>query len=206
MKPLHSFIANDIAERLGEAYTVKALGFKSGKEANIQGRYINKKVDITICNNNIPIAGIAVKFVMQNYSQNSNNYFENMLGETANIRNRRIPYFQIFVILDQLPHYNRQREITGWEHFTGNYVTKYQKLSDDDIDNFFHTPNKTLLFVVHIPSNQTIKSLEEYRKYHHETTLSVNTSISSEMQWGRSVIVNDYEQFMDRVYHTILSL
>lgn len=206
MKPLHSFIANDIAERLGEPYTVKALGFKSGKEANIQGRYINKKVDITICNNNIPIAGIAVKFVMQNYSQNSNNYFENMLGETANIRNRRIPYFQIFVILDELPHYNRQREITGWEHFTGNYVTKYQKLSDDDIDNFFHTPNKTLLFVVHIPSNQTIKSLEEYRKYHHETTLFVNTSISSEMQWGRSVIVNDYEQFMDRVYHTILSL
>ena len=61
------------------------------------GRYINKNVDIVIYKRTV-IAGIGVKFVMQNYSQNSNNYFENMLGETANIRSKNIPYFQIFVI------------------------------------------------------------------------------------------------------------
>lgn len=49
-------------------------------------------------------AGIGVKFVMQNYFQNSNNYFENILGETAHIRSKRIPYFQIFIIPDILPH------------------------------------------------------------------------------------------------------
>lgn len=67
--------------------------FFNGKEMKLDGRYIDKVVDITILKNSKPIAGIGVKFVMQNYSQNSNNYFENMLGETANIRCANIPYF-----------------------------------------------------------------------------------------------------------------
>ena len=86
------------------------------------GRYVDKKVDITISkkdatmHKDIPVAGIAVKFVMQNYSQNSNNYFENMLGETANIRANKCPYFQIFIILDRLPYYKKEtKRITKWE-------------------------------------------------------------------------------------------
>jgi hypothetical protein len=46
---------------------------------------------------------------MQNYSQNSNNYFENMLGETANIRSSNIPYFQIFIIPDEIPYYKKEK-------------------------------------------------------------------------------------------------
>lgn len=82
---LHSCIANDLQNKLSNDYTIKALGFGEGKEAKIQGRYLNKNVDITIYKNDKIIAGIGVKFVMQNYSQNSVNYFENMLGVTANI-------------------------------------------------------------------------------------------------------------------------
>ncbi len=104
LKPLHGAIAQDIAERLGSNYEVWAQGYLFNKEANMQGRYVNKKVDITIKHKGEPIAGIAVKFVMQNYSQNSNNYFENMLGETANIRCNHCPYFQVFIILDRLPY------------------------------------------------------------------------------------------------------
>ena len=85
LKPLHGFIAADIASRLGNEYTVFAQGYAEGKEELISGRYLNKMVDITIKKGDKVVAGIAVKFVMQNYSQNSNNYFENMLGETANI-------------------------------------------------------------------------------------------------------------------------
>lgn len=66
------------------------------------------------------VAGLAVKFVMQNYSQNSNNYFENMLGETANIRCGNCPYFQIFIILDKLPYYQRSGELSRWETFTAH--------------------------------------------------------------------------------------
>ena len=102
---LHGAISRDLCERINdEKYSISSLGYGIGKERKIIGRYVDKKVDITVCENNIPIAGIAVKYVMSNYSQNSNNYFENMLGETANIRSARIPYFQIFIIPDRIPY------------------------------------------------------------------------------------------------------
>ena len=39
-----------------------------------------------------------------------------MLGETANIRANKCPYFQIFIILDRLPYYKKEtKRITKWE-------------------------------------------------------------------------------------------
>ena len=86
LKPLHGAIAADLSRRLGEGYHICSQGFGLGKEFTVRGRYVPKRVDITIFKQDKVAAGVAVKFVMQNYSQNSNNYFENMLGETANIR------------------------------------------------------------------------------------------------------------------------
>ncbi len=111
LKILHGAIANDLKHRLGTGFSVCSLGIGDSKEMKIEGRYIDKAVDITILKNESPIAGIGVKFVMQNYSQNSNNYFENMLGETANIRCANIPYFQIFIIPDKLPYYKNDGSI-----------------------------------------------------------------------------------------------
>ncbi len=48
LKPLHGAIAKDIAERLGSDYSVFSMGYGNGKEKLIQGRYIDKRVDITI--------------------------------------------------------------------------------------------------------------------------------------------------------------
>lgn len=162
LKPLHGEIAQDIAERLGDGYTVFSQGYGKGKEAIIEGRYINKRVDITIKHNGKPVCGIAVKFAVQNYSQNSNNYFENMLGETANIRSVNCPYFQIFIILDKLPYYDEDKRIRRWETFTDHNVSKYVTLSNDNTDIFFHTPNKTLIYVVHIPDNEKLQTRKEY--------------------------------------------
>ena len=100
LKILHGFIAKKIQNKLGDSYTVFSYGVGDNKESNISGRYINKNVDIGIFKGGRPLAGIAIKFVMSNYSQNSNNYFENMLGETANIRCEGVLYFQI-IILDR---------------------------------------------------------------------------------------------------------
>ncbi len=111
LKILHGEIAKDIKERLGSEFTIFSLGIGNGKEKKLYGRYIEKAVDITITKSGKSVAGIGVKFVMQNYSQNSNNYFENMLGETANIRCANIPYFQIFIIPDKLPYFNNEGKI-----------------------------------------------------------------------------------------------
>lgn len=142
LKPLHGAIARDIAQRLGNGYDVWSQGFMHDKEADMQGRYINKKVDITIKHGGKPVAGIAVKFVMQNYSQNSNNYFENMLGETANIRCNHCPYFQVFIILDRLPYYKKDKTISKWETFSDHNISKYVRLSQDDIDVYSTHPTR----------------------------------------------------------------
>ncbi|MDE6823633.1 MAG: hypothetical protein K2J27_02765 [Duncaniella sp.] len=207
LKPLHGQIARDIATRLGEGYEVWSQGFGDDKEAEMKGRYIDKKVDITIKHDGEPVAGIAVKFVMQNYSQNSNNYFENMLGETANIRSAHYPYFQVFIILDKLPYYNKDKRIKKWETFTEHNIAKYVILSKDDIDLYYHTPNKTLIYVVHLPEpTEQLTTSEQYIDYYrtHEADLSLSGDHYPEFK--SAVILNDYATFINKVYYTIKAL
>lgn len=207
LKPLHGAIACDLAYRLGGDFSVCSQGYADDREGIMQGRYIDKRVDITVLCGSEPVAGVAVKFVMQNYSQNSNNYFENMLGETANIRCNHFPYFQIFIILDKLPYYNRERQIKKWETFTDNYVSKYLTLSEDDVESYFHTPNKTLIYVVHVPDNEDLTTLEDYMRYYRSLTdCQITLSASDFGRFGQAVIVNDYEKFAQKVYHTINAL
>ncbi len=203
LKPLHGFIAQDIAKRLGPEYKVISQGWGDDREADIQGRYIDKKVDIAVMLGDKYVCGIGVKFVMQNYSQNSNNYFENMLGETANIRTGNCPYFQVFVILSRLPYYNRNKEITKWETFSEHNAGKYRVLSNDNPDVFFHTPNKTLIYVVDIPENDSLQTLSEYRAYYTKNAPKVKASQVIEDNFGDAVILNDYQTFAEKVYHTV---
>lgn len=213
LKPLHGAIARDISRRLGNMYLVKSQGYGDDKEASIAGRYVDKMVDITIKDRRTdkPVAGIAVKFVMQNYSQNSNNYFENMLGETANIRTANCPYFQIFIILDKLPYYKNSGELSKWEEFTDHNIAKYCNLSFDNTDVFFHTPNKTLIYVVHVlpeinsrSINTKVKYLDFYRK--NIPSMRLTSHRYPQIKEGGAVIINNYELFVEKIYHTIKAI
>lgn len=206
LKPLHGAIARDLAEKLGPGYEVFSQGYGKDKEAKIKGRYINKAVDIAVKKGEQPVAGLAVKFVMQNYSQNSNNYFENMLGETANIRSGDCPYFQVFIILDKLPYYQRSGRLSRWETFTEHNAEKYITLSQDNAKVYFHTPNKTLIYIVHIPDNDALSTQQEYMDYYRALDPALALTNHEYHDFGKSVILNDYETFIDKVYHTILAL
>lgn len=206
LKPLHGAIAEDLHRRLGNDYEIASQGYASGKEGKIRGRYFEKAVDIVIKKEGEVIAGIAIKFVMQNYSQNSNNYFENMLGETANIRSAKFPYFHIFVIFDKVPHYDRSGKISHWESFSTHNMEKYLALSNDNAELFFHTPNKTLLYVTHIPENEKLRSHEEYLAYYKNTKFEIKLSPHKFCALGNAVIFNDYETFAKKVFHTIKAL
>lgn len=210
LKILHGAIAHDLSERLGDNYHIKSLGFGEQNEGKIQGRYINKNVDITIFENNKPIAGIAVKFVMQNYAQNANNYFENMLGETANIRSNNIPYFQIFIIPSQLPYYKNTGEFSKWEQFNKHHFKKYQILSCDNNEFWLHSPTKTLIYIVDLPDIQTPTNKRDYtstyQQLHQNNNLTIITTNSfNDEKLGLNVILNNYELFIDKVVHRILS-
>lgn len=211
LKPLHGAIAEDIHQKLGQDYLIKSQGYGDDKEAKIEGRYIEKWVDITVIKTSInkPVAGIAVKFVMQNYSQNSNNYFENMLGETANIRTANCPYFQVFIVFDKLPYYKKNGTISKWEDFTNHNVSKYCKLSEDNIDTFFHTPNKTLIYIVHLtPEATNIFTKDDYMSFYSAKrhNISLTSHNYPAIRPDGPVIINDYESFVDKIYHTIMSL
>ncbi len=90
-----------------------------------------------------------------------------MLGETANIRSTSLPYFQIFIILDKIPHYNSKKEITGWETFSAHNIEKYVTLSKDNTAQFMHTPNKTLLYVVYLTEDcGEVKNKKAYLNFY----------------------------------------
>ena len=206
---LHGAISADLQERLNDNnYSVYSLGYGLEKEHKINGRYVDKAVDITVEENSEPVAGIAVKYVMSNYSQNSNNYFENMLGETANIRCAKIPYFQIFIIPDKIPYFDKAGNISKWETINEHNLNKYIKLSNDDIDTYLHTPNKTLVFIVHIQdknSDAKIFNRQTYVDYYSNNDFDMTKSALS-LNFGSTIVYNDYDKFIDKVVHAIKSL
>jgi hypothetical protein len=205
LKILHGAIARDINNKLGHDYDICSLGFSDNKEEHIEGRYINKKVDITIKKQNEVVAGIAVKFVMSNYSQNSNNYFENMLGETANIRANNIPYFQIFILFQKMPYFDKDVTIKKWEEIGEHYIKKYVLLSQDNIDKYQHTSDKILLCLLDITRDENIENKQDYKDYYLHNDFNIDFSVT-EYDFGNNVIYNNYDLFIDKIYHKILSI
>jgi hypothetical protein len=206
LKILHAKIATDLAALLGNDFVIRSLGYGEGKERVIQGRYIEKVIDIAIENKTgKPVAGIAVKFVMSNYSQNSNNYFENMLGETANIRCTKIPYFQIFIVPGEMPYYNKDGIITKAETFTAHNAAKYLILSKDNPATFLHTPDKTLLMVVALPKLDIAKTKNklQYNRDYANANIALSKTIKND--FDKSVILNDYDDFMNKIAYRIKS-
>lgn len=90
--------------------------------------------------------------------------------------------------------------------FTSHNIEKYVALSQDNIDVYVHTPNKTLVYVVHIPDNDNLGTLNEYIEYYRELNVEIEKTSIEYAEFGSSVIFNNYEAFMDKVYHTILSI
>jgi len=209
LKILHGGIATDLKNELGKEYSIKSLGLEEGKEGKLIGRYMEKVVDILISKNENDIAAIGVKFVMNNYSQNSNNYFENMLGETANLRANKKKYFQIIVIPEEMPYYNNDGKITRWERVTDNNINKYIALSKDNTEIYIHTPIKTLLFIVKFPAcNHTLVTTKsKYKKYYlkiKNKPIKISANITGD--FGEAIILNSYEDYIKKVIFYLKSL
>lgn len=208
LKTLHGEIARDLKGIFGEEFSVHAQGYEDGHESSIDGRYYSKRVDITIKRRGVAVAGYAVKFVMRNYAQNSNNYFENMLGETANIRSNAVPYFQIFIILDKVPYYDKDGKFKRYDKITAHNLSKYLSLSADNPAVFFHTPDKTLVIIAKIKdkSEGVFEDENEYAEYYlskiDDRDLLEYASLQGD-PFDDGVIYNDYEDFIRRTYYIV---
>ena len=63
---------------------------------------------------------------MSNYSQNSNNYFENLIGELTNLKKENITQWFIVITFDNIPYYDKNGNIIKYEKF--NKTGLYEKL------------------------------------------------------------------------------
>lgn len=206
LKTLHGHIANDVKELFGDDFTVKAQGYGDDKEGIIEGRYYPKNVDIVVSYKGKPVAGYAVKFVMRNYSQNSNNYFENMLGETANIRSNSIPYFQIFIIFEKVPYYKSGGDFQKYDVISNHNLHKYMMLSKDNPDAYSHTPDKTLIILLELKEkspNYVFRNSKDYASYYESIINEMDLLKYSKIQddFEESVIMNNYSDFIKRTVY-----
>ncbi len=157
--PMHKCIAEIIKERLGDEYHIKSKGIGDGKEFKFEGKYYEKELDITILKNKDPVSAIAFKFVTSNYKQNSNNYFENMLGETANIRRNDLLYGQILILKEKMPYFSTDKKrYTKIEKINEKNLKKYLKLGKDSVEYLYHKPD--LMFIAFIRTGDEQRLLE----------------------------------------------
>ena len=151
---VHSWFAKEIISGLAKSYSVKSLG--NDGEYEIEGKYYPKTVDITIFFSRKPIVTLSFKFVTSNYAQNSNNYFENLLGETANIRRTGVGFVHFLVLRGYAPYYdkaagNKRGKLKKIETLSEHQIKKYVELFKD-LD-FPHKPDVLGIAVVDFDDN-----------------------------------------------------
>jgi len=131
--PIHTWFAETIISHLGNKYTCRSL---KNKEYTLEGKYYPKTVDITVFFSSKPIVTLSFKFVTSNYAQNANNYFENLLGETANIRRAGVAFTHFLVLRAHTPYYDKaagskRGKLKKVEILGEHHLQKYIKLFKD---------------------------------------------------------------------------
>lgn len=147
--PMHKCISEILKSKLWSEYSIKSMWIWDNKEFNFKGRYYEKDIDITILKNNIPISALGFKFVTSNYKQNSNNYFESMLWETANLKRNDLLYGQILILKQKMPYFSTDKnEFTKIEKINEKNLKKYLKLNNDNLENLYHKPD--IMFITFV--------------------------------------------------------
>ena len=209
---IHGQIAKDIKSVLGNDYLVITKETHN-KEEIINGRYIDKKVDIVIKKKNKIIAGIAIKNPINSYFKNKNNYFENMLGETANIKSNGFLYFQIIIFPHKIPDWKgkgKNQTLRKMDVVNEDKLSVYLKLAKDDPTKMFHTPTKTLLLIIKDNINKHFSkgSKEEYQKIVSKLIVEQKLKLEfldfeNNAAWN-ALIINDYSSYIEKICYLII--
>ena len=110
--------------------------------------YYDKRIDVAVMHKNAVVSGIGFKFVTSNYKQNSVNYFENVLGETANLQRAGIGYGSLMVLPSVVRYHTKSGEFKKEERINSHNLKKYLHLYHDL--SFPHKPEAIGLIFVDI--------------------------------------------------------
>jgi hypothetical protein len=176
--PMHKCLSEIILSKLGgknAGFSVKSMGIDDNKEYNFKGKYYSKDLDITILYKNKPISGLGFKFITSNYKQNSNNYFENMLGETANLKRTDFLYGQVLVFKHKMPYYSSDKKtFTKIEHINEKNIAKYVKLHNDNVPLLYHKPD--IVFLSFVETGDEAEFEKIVKLYEQGTPKKINKS------------------------------
>lgn len=137
---LHGWVQDELGRELGSHYTFTGQSPTSRHEANVGGMYYGKDVDVLIARDEQELGVVSIKFVISNYWQNSINYFEQQIGETANLRRRNIVYGNLFCVTHPIPYKNRDGEIIKREAIREHDIQRYARLRGDH--EHIHAPDE----------------------------------------------------------------
>ncbi|RXJ69301.1 hypothetical protein CRV08_04640 [Halarcobacter ebronensis] len=163
--PIHSFISEAVQFLLGDSYIVKSHGYdlsneKSYNEIKVKGKYYSKDVDIAVMKNGNVLGAIGLKFICSNYLQNANNYFEGMLGETANLRLENNIYSQLIILPEYVPYFYNNKVCSKIEEIKDAHIEKYIKLMEDR-KTFYHRPDTLSLVLIDTGNKRFLNEMKE---------------------------------------------
>ena len=147
--PIHKYLSEMLRHIWGKNYDFHFMGIDS-KEAKVEGKYYPKDIDVAVLKEGEPVYCLGIKFITSNYKQNANNYFENMMGETANIQANKIPYAHLIIMRYQTPYYkkNFSEKPDKIEIISRKDIQKYLNLIYDSPQA--HRPSELCIFLVDI--------------------------------------------------------
>lgn len=128
---LHGWIRREILDELPDyqVYSKTTEGGPDSQERSVNGKYYQKRVDIVISRDGRELGAISVKLIQSSYMKNAINYFEQQLGETANLRGQRLVYGNLVF----LPHPIPVKVGDEWkeEYLNDGSLDRYRKLIAD---------------------------------------------------------------------------
>jgi len=164
LSSLHGFFHDAVEAEVSRRLVGHKVSVRSDRngELTVKGALYPKRVDVAVEVDGGVVGAISLKFVVTNYKQNANNYFEHLLGETANLRSAQIEYGS-FTILPMRPEYlskaagNKRGAVVKKEQLSRENVLKYINLQNMRTDPAFR-PNPLGLLIVDLDRTSTKSS------------------------------------------------
>lgn len=101
-------------------------------EKTLQGLFNKKNVDIYELSTN---TSYEIKLILGNYKQNINNYIENMIGATTNLKAFNINVCQIIFIPQYLPYFNNEGILKKIEYISPKNIIPYKNIMASNLEN-----------------------------------------------------------------------
>lgn len=193
LKPIHKFVADTLFTIFNHDFELHYLG-DDNKELTVEGKYYPKDIDITVTKNGNPVFCVGIKFVTSNYKQNANNYFENMMGETANIQAKgNLPYAQLLILRRETPYYrkNETEKHSKIKKINDKDISKYLKLMFDTPQS--HRPDYLGIQLIDIDEETGKITLSEIAKsFSKDTVKFLDNKLALKTFFAEIEIYKDY--------------